>query len=358
MMLASTSSKGRKAVEIPPLSVVMPVHNALPHLDRAIESILDQAFSDFEFVILDDASTDGSSDRLRHWQAIDPRIRLLQVEKNLGPVGSSNMVARAARAPIVARMDADDISYPNRLAEEVRLIREHPDVGVVASLCEIIDSRGRLVRGPEPWRLARRSVFVPFAHGAMMYRDEVFERVGGYRDECEYWEDQDLIVRMAAISKVVVIPKPLYQVRQSTTSTRIVSSQERLERALDRVYRATDRMKEGKDYESLFDHHESSNRKLDPRVFIASGSLKLWAGERPKLLGRMLSRARLAWNLRCASAIIWTAWASASPSSLRRFMMFLLATRNHLAGRQATGDQPLQWRPLELAWPIDTEAGQ
>jgi hypothetical protein len=72
--------------------------------------------------------------------------------------------------------------------------------GIVASLCEIIDSSGRLVRGPEPWRLGRRSVFVPFAHGAMMYRRDIFDHVGGYRQECEFWEDQDLIVRMAAIS--------------------------------------------------------------------------------------------------------------------------------------------------------------
>jgi glycosyltransferase involved in cell wall biosynthesis len=90
----------------------MPVYNALPHLDQAIESILKQTLSEFEFVILDDASTDGSRERLEHWAELDSRIRLLEGDENLGPVGSSNFVARAARAPFVARMDADDISYP------------------------------------------------------------------------------------------------------------------------------------------------------------------------------------------------------------------------------------------------------
>lgn len=169
----------------------MPVHNALPHLDEAVESILGQTFGAFEFVILDDASTDRSTDRLRHWASQDPRIRLLRAEANLGPVGSSNMVARAARTPFFARMDADDVSYPDRLAEEIELLSEHADVGVVASLCDMIDRAGRRIRKAEGWRLSRRSVFVPFAHGAMMYRREIFDQVGGYREQCEYWEDQN-----------------------------------------------------------------------------------------------------------------------------------------------------------------------
>src|SRR5438445_13136781 len=90
------------------ISVVMPVYNALPHLDAAVRSILDQDFSDFEFVILDDASTDGSTERLGEWAAADGRIRLLESERNLGPVGSSNLIVEQARAPLIARMDADD----------------------------------------------------------------------------------------------------------------------------------------------------------------------------------------------------------------------------------------------------------
>lgn len=207
----------------------MPVHNALPHLDAAVESIISQTFADFEFIILDDASTDGSTERLKRWAKRDKRIRLLEVEENLGPVRSSNMVAQAASAPFVARMDADDISYPERLAEQIQLLREYPDVGLVASLCDMIDSKGKKMRDPEVWRLSRPSVFVPFAHGATMYRRSIFEQVGGYRQECEYWEDQDLVIRMAAVSRVAIIPRPLYRVRQSTTSTRLLANQERLE---------------------------------------------------------------------------------------------------------------------------------
>ncbi len=334
----------------------MPVHNALPHLDQAIESILGQTFGDFEFVILDDASTDNSRRRLLAWESRDSRIRLLTVDQNLGPVGSSNMVARAARAPLVARMDADDISYPMRIAEGVRLLRAHPEVGVVASLCDMIDASGRKIRGPEPWRLFKRSVFVPFAHGAMLYRREIFDEVGGYRKECEYWEDQDLIMRIARISRVLVIPRPLYRVRQSTTSTRIASSQKRLEQALDKEYRVLDRIALNRPYDSTVLPSDDGPKKLDPRVFIAIGSVHLWAGRKPRLLWRFLNCADMSFDIRTASAFIWSAWASASPSSLRWFLLMLLRVRNRIASRRLPRAPAFTWQPLEQVRGMDESA--
>ena len=101
------------------LSVVMPVHNALPHLDAAVRSILEQTHRDFEFVILDDASTDGSTERLKEWSAKDPRICLHLGKKNMGPAASSNFVVREAKGGLIARMDADDISHPDRLRRQL-----------------------------------------------------------------------------------------------------------------------------------------------------------------------------------------------------------------------------------------------
>src|SRR5580765_5837708 len=115
----------------PLMSVVMPVYNALPFLDDSIGSILVQTFSDFEFVILDDASTDDSSKRLRDWAARDQRIRLHQSDKQLGLSGSSNAVVAHARAPIVARMDADDVAHPDRLKRQWEIIRHQPEVVAV-----------------------------------------------------------------------------------------------------------------------------------------------------------------------------------------------------------------------------------
>jgi glycosyltransferase involved in cell wall biosynthesis len=127
----------------PLISVVMPVYNALPFLDDSVNSILTQTFTDFEFVIFDDASTDGSVERLREWAARDARIHLHGSSTQLGLSGSSNAVVSRSRAAIIARMDADDISHPDRLKRQLQVIENAPDVAVVGTLCNGIDARRR-----------------------------------------------------------------------------------------------------------------------------------------------------------------------------------------------------------------------
>lgn len=323
----------------------MPVHNALPYLDEAIDSILKQTFRDFEFVILDDGSNDGSTERLRHWAAKDKRIRLTEVPKNLGPALSSDRVAREARAPIVARMDADDVSHPERLKLQMEILESNPDVGLVGTLADTIDRTSRTIRGAEGWRLTRKSWFVPFAHGTIAYRRTLFDEVGGYRRECEYWEDQDLVSRFAAVSKVVVIPRALYQVRQSSTSTRAVSAHDRVEQAVDLAYRCIARLEQGRGYDDLLREDGKGTGKLDPRVFIAVGSVQLWSGGKPRMFRRLLRRGRLSFDLWTLSALVWTAWASANAWSLRLFLRLLLNTRNRLISGVSIADEPIVWAP-------------
>ena len=328
--------------EVPRVSVVMPVHNALPYLDAAIESILGQTFRDFEFVILDDASTDGSTERLRQWASKDRRIRLLEESRNLGPAVSSERVARAARAPIVARMDADDISYPTRLSDQVAVLDDHAEVGVVGGLYDIIDGRSRKIRGAEAWRLFQPASIPPFGNGPLMYRREVFDGAGGYRRECEFWEDHDLIIRMSAITRIMVVPRAIYQVRQSAVSTRFASEQLRVERALDLMYRARDRLDQNQSYDDLLTAPRSTE-KVDPRVFISLGSTALWDGGRPRMLKRLLQRGRLGLNYRSLSALVWAAWAGIEPRSLRVFIRLLLLRRNFRATQINPTDAPVAW---------------
>lgn len=338
---ADDSSTEPRPIDV---SVVMPVFNALPHLDAAIDSILAQTHRNFEFVIFDDGSTDGSAERLRYWASRDDRIRLIHADRNLGPALSSQRVASAATAPIVARMDADDISYPTRLTEQLAVLRQRTDVGVVGSLCDFIDSQGRNLREAEGWRLARRSMFVPFAHGVAMYRREIFDRVGGYRRECEFWEDQDLIARMAAVTPVLVIPHALYQVRLITTSTRVASDQERLERAVDLMYRSVARLEHHRNYEDLLANPPPPGSKVSPRVFVSLGSQILWAGGKPRMFRRLLRRGKLRLDLTTVTSLVWTAWASASPATLRLFLRGLLLVRNSSAFKIHT-ERPVAWSP-------------
>ena len=333
------------ACRTPPVSIVMPVHNALPHLDAAVESILGQTFRNFEFVILDDASTDGSTQRLREWAARDERIRLIEEKRNLGPALSSERVARAAAAPIIARMDADDISYPTRIDQQLRVMNEDASVGVVGGLYDIIDASGRRIRRAEPWRLLQSGSIPPFGNGPMMFRRQVFDRVGGYRKACEFWEDHDLILRMAGVSKIMVLPYAIYQIRQSPVSTRFASEDVRVERALDLMYRSRARLERNESYEDLL-YEPTDRRKIDPWAFVSLGSVRLWAGKRPHLFRRVLRDGELGVNLRTLMALVWTAWASLEPASLRRFIRLLALARSARASLIVPTDRPIRWRAL------------
>lgn len=333
------------AAETPRVSVVMPVHNAMPYLDIAVESILGQTLQNFEFVILDDASTDGSTERLRTWATRDPRIRLLEEKHNLGPAVSSQRVAEAATAPVVARMDADDISYPRRLEEQLNVLDSFPEAGVVGGLYDIIDASGRKIRGPDAWRLRHPASVPPFGNGPLMYRREVFDEVGGYRRECEFWEDHDLIIRMAAVTTIMIVPHAIYRVRQSPVSTRAASEQRRVERAVDLMYRCRERVDEQRSYDDLLEAPKDLDTKVDPRVFISAGSITLWSGGKPRLFVRLLRRGILRPDLRTASAMVWTAWASAEPRSLRLFLRLLLLGRRLRAHWSVESKGPIKWAP-------------
>lgn len=327
-----------------PISVVMPVHNALPFLDEAVISILAQTRSDFEFVIYDDHSTDGSYERLREWARQDKRIRLSRGERNLGPAASSSHVVSLASAPLVARMDADDVSLPERLEREAEVLDGNADVGIVACLCDFIDSAGAVVRGPELWRLARKSWFPPFAHGSMMFRRELYESIGGYRDQCEYWEDLDLVLRASERTRILVLPQVLYRYRHSAAGTRLASSQERVERAIDLRYRAVDRVREGRAYDDLLSG-EGKGRGVDPRVFVSLGLLALWSKRRPDVAG-FVRRARLRTDRRTAVSAAWLLGAWTAPGLVRRWMNLLSRLRNSAARREIAADEPFEWTPL------------
>src|SRR6185436_215790 len=189
----------------PLISVVMPVYNALPFIDQSISSILGQTLDDFEFVILDDASTDESFEHLTAWAAQDKRIRIHKSKERLGLSGSSNVVVAKARSSIIARMDADDVAYPDRLRCQWEVIQNRPDIAVVGTLCNGIDAAGREVRPRDRWRLLRRSGYIPFPHGSAMFRREVFDNVGGYGECAEGGEDQQLFSRMARHGRIVTL---------------------------------------------------------------------------------------------------------------------------------------------------------
>jgi len=330
-------------VTAPRLSVVMPVHNALPYLEAAIRSIVDQSLEDFEFVILDDCSTDGSSEVLKDWAARDSRIRLIQAERRLGPAGSSNRVVAESRGTLVARTDADDISHPDRLARQAAVFDANEAAALVASLHETIDGDGHKVREADVSRLVRRSPFAPFVHGSIMFRRDAFDRLGGYRSACDYWEDIDLFVRIARVGKILVIPESLYSHRIAATSTRLTSRRDDVAGAYGRMYQCLERYIQGEGYEDLLDAPAPGT--VAPGTFTLLGSPVVWAGGSPKLLRPLLTGGHLSANLESAAVLVWTAWADISPRSLRLFLRAFLDIRNRRVRGEVKGRNWIEWEP-------------
>jgi glycosyltransferase involved in cell wall biosynthesis len=335
----------------PTLSVVMPVRDALPFLDESVASILSQTFADFEFVILDDASTDGSAEALRRWAEKDARIRLYHSERNLGLVGSSNFVVARARAPFVARMDADDVSHPERLHRQLDVLRSRAEVALVGTLYEGIDAGGRRVRPRDRWRLARGSVSPPFPHGSAMFRREVFEEVGGYREACDGWEDEDLFQRIVRRRRVVVLTDTLYRYRFHVNS----ATARRPARVMALRHRCLAELASGRDYTRLLSEAEGNGRHSggdrngrDPdalaSVIYLRGSMRLWAGDTPSALGPLCRRESFGLSPRFLRTLAWAAWGHISPESLRLFLRSVVRARDLLAGWRVRDGGLYEWR--------------
>jgi glycosyltransferase involved in cell wall biosynthesis len=322
---------------VPAVSVVMPVLNQLRFIDASVQSILGQSFRDFEFVILDDGSTDGSVERLRHWAARDDRIRLIENVECSGPVPSSNRVVAESRAPLIARMDGDDMAHPDRLRRQLMVLQERPDAILVGSLFDTVDASGRQLRPPDWPRLLRHSPLPPYAHSTILFRRAAFERVGGYRSEAARWEDVDLSRRMAESGPILVIPEALTSVRVSDLSSRLRADQSELDEAMDAMYRA------------VMDWPADSRRRLLPNSFVPVGSLHVWQGQKPRVLGRLLSRGAIGPDWASARVLIWSAWADFSPRTLRQALKWLAALRNGIARRRLRGAAAVAWlRPETL----------
>ena len=204
----------------PSVSVAMSVYNGERFLAPAIESVLAQTMGDFEFLILDDGSADSTKAIAADYAAHDKRIRLISRE-NRGLVVSLNQLLQESRAPLVARMDADDLCMPTRFAEQLAFLEGNPDHGVVGSLTIDIDENEApfpLTTAEHPLTndefLQRIESFGPLlAHPTVMYRRDVVLAVGGYHQAYRHCEDFDLWLRLAHKTRIANLPNRLLRYR-------------------------------------------------------------------------------------------------------------------------------------------------
>jgi hypothetical protein len=205
---------------IPAISVIMSVYNGGQYLFAAVQSILDQDFTDFEFIIVNDGSCDNSIAILQAMAASDARIRIIDRE-NHGLIYSLNELVATARAPYLARMDADDVAMPRRLGMQFAFMQANPDVGVLGTNTHELDEDGRVFAchdfyPDEPVGIAAMlKLRPPLCHPSTMIRTALMREVGGYRPAFFHAEDYDLWLRLSRVTAIRNLPQRLLLYRRS-----------------------------------------------------------------------------------------------------------------------------------------------
>jgi glycosyltransferase involved in cell wall biosynthesis len=206
----------------PAVSVIMPVRNGAAFLRESVASIRSQDFASFEFLVTDDGSTDATPALLAAFAAADPRVRIFR-QPPQGIVAALNAAIAQARAPYLARLDADDQARSDRLGRQFAFMEAHPEIGLIGTWAEVIDGAGnavgRLRPPPDPGRLARVLARTnPFVHSSVMMRTALVRRLGGYRAAFRAAEDYDLWLRMAEASGVANLADDLVRYRRHPAS--------------------------------------------------------------------------------------------------------------------------------------------
>lgn len=219
----------------PRIAVILPVYNGEPYLEEAIRSVLDQTYTDFQFVVIDDGSTDRSAQIVEGFS--DPRIRLIRLAVNGGLVAALNTGIAQSTSELIARMDADDVCLPRRFERQVAFLDAHPNVMICGTWTQVFGDQTCVRRPPSPPRQVHAGLFFGFAmdHPSIMMRRAFLERHAlRYRDEFRHVEDVDLFLRASALGDLANVPEILLHGRahEAEVSVRYEQEQKRAEARL------------------------------------------------------------------------------------------------------------------------------
>jgi glycosyltransferase involved in cell wall biosynthesis len=205
---------------MPTVSVIMSVHNEEATIAEAIESIIAQTYHDWEFIIIEDCSTDRSLEIAGHYVRQQKRIKIIKNDHNLGLAKSLNKGIKAAKGEFIARMDGNDFSYPERLEKQVAFMRDNPAIDVLGTGAELIDESGNTLSFrnlPETHDELSANIhkMCPVFHPSVIMRNEFLKRSGGYNDRLRISQDMDIWSRMIDRATFHNLQEPLirYQTR-------------------------------------------------------------------------------------------------------------------------------------------------
>jgi glycosyltransferase involved in cell wall biosynthesis len=217
----------------PRISVLMSVYNGERYLRPAMDSLVAQTFADFELIVVDDGSTDSSPKMLDEYAAADERIRVVH-QANQGLTRSLNHALSLATGEYIARMDADDICFPERFARQVAYMDLHPEVLCLGTGYEAIDAEGnslgprRMSEDPAEIDQAHLLADTSLAHPTILVRRDAMLQIGGYDEAYKTSQDLDFYLRLAELGTVVNINEPLlyYRWHDENVSVRKVDQQD------------------------------------------------------------------------------------------------------------------------------------
>ncbi|KPA17193.1 glycosyl transferase 2 family protein [Candidatus Magnetomorum sp. HK-1] len=201
----------------PLISVLLSVYNGELYIQDAVNTIIEQSYTNWELIIINDGSTDHTSEILNKFK--DPRIRVIK-QNNIGLTCSLNIAAKLAKGSFLARQDADDLSHKDRFKHQIDLFLKNPDVIIASSDTSWIDRFGKILdirKAPLSRSEAIKKMALltsPFVHGSLMIKKSAFEAISGYNENLSTTQDFDLLIRMSALKKeFAAVPEILYQLR-------------------------------------------------------------------------------------------------------------------------------------------------
>jgi glycosyltransferase involved in cell wall biosynthesis len=217
----------------PKVSVLMAAYNAEKHIEESICSIINQSYKNFEFIIVNDGSTDNTASIIEKYAKHDKRI-CFSNQKNIGLTKTLIKLIDRARGLYIARMDTDDISHPERLSLQVDYLDNNQSVGVIGSWVNIIDEKGSIRRKKrlitESKKIKKRIIYSnQLVHGSVIFRKNIYQKAGGYDSNFIYSQDYDLWLRMINQTNITNYPEYLYYVRfhaESLTNKNFKSQRE------------------------------------------------------------------------------------------------------------------------------------
>lgn len=261
------------SIVLPKISVLMPVFNSARYVQSAVRSVLDQSERDFELVVIDDGSSDGSTELLRTLAVTDSRIRLTTRE-NRGLIATRNELLTQAHGELLAWMDSDDVAMSDRLASQARVFAQQPElVCLGGGVLEVDDDGWPLHRNAYPTgdtELRASLESSPVCFPATMMRRAAVSQVGGFREVFAMGEDYDLILRLSEVGQLANLTQIVLEYRRYAESTSIRLSQRwpqyrelAQQLAAERRASGQDRLQRGEHVELDFSHAPTNDSGQD-----------------------------------------------------------------------------------------------